>query len=241
MNNKSLNDKVLDIIIEEAIEKYAQDIANEEVVCDMTDEEIKRIEQQKNRIYKKTVAKIKHRRISYRKIIILAATLVVLMALALNTSAVRTFLFKTYTDISGTTLYITTTKIDDSRYNIIKEFENKNELIVPGWLPSGMELTEIRDDISSIYLRFESGEKWIRFYQRGIGEGGAVVETENNKFNLTDCKVLGMEGKLLDITSESNIRLYMAAWNSDNVKYELTTNLDINEMENILKNLKYYN
>ena len=239
--NKNLNDKVLDIIIEEAIEKYAHDIANEEVPCDMTDEEIKRMEQQKNRIYKKTVAKIKHRRISYRKIIILAATLVVLMALALNTSAVRTFLFKTYTDMSGTTLYITTSKIDDSRYNIIKEFENKNELIVPGWLPSGMELTEITDDKFSAYMRFEDGEKWIRFHQQKIGEGISLVETEKDKFSITDCKVLDMDGKLIDITSASDIKVYMAVWNSDNVKYKLTTNYDKKTTEKILKNLKYYN
>lgn len=239
--NKNLNDKVLDIIIEEAIEKYAHDIANEEVPCDMTDEEIKRMEQQKNRIYKKTVAKFKHRRISYRKIIILAATLVVLMALALNTSAVRTFLFKTYTDISGTTLYITTTKIDDSRYDTVTEFIHKDELIVPDWLPSGMELTEITDDKFSAYMRFEDGEKWIRFHQQKIGEGISLVETEKDKFSITDCKVLDMDGKLIDITSASDIKVYMAVWNSDNVKYKLTTNYDKKTTEKILKNLKYYN
>ena len=46
----------------------------------------------------------------------------------------KDFVFKTYTDISGTILNVKTTKIDDERYNEIVRFEGKSELIIPGWL-----------------------------------------------------------------------------------------------------------
>ena len=54
-SKKDLNDKLFDVILDEALDLYTQDLVNEEHNPDMTDDEIKLMLEQKDCIYKKVI------------------------------------------------------------------------------------------------------------------------------------------------------------------------------------------
>lgn len=243
--SKQLNNKVFDFILGEAMEKYAKDIADEDVPYEMSEEEKAAMEQQKSRIYKKVLAKAPtvaapRRKIRRKRIIILAAALIMLLALGLNASAFRVFIFKTYTNMVGTILKIDTSDAEQKKYEEIKEFEAIDELIVPSWLPSGMQLAKITDDPASVVLEYESDGKWLTFTQKPIRQAETSIQTENNGYKVEKCKVLGMEAKMVEMTSETDFTRIAVIWNSDEARYHLTTNIDKKTLKTILAGLQYY-
>lgn len=247
MNNRSdRNDKVMDIILEAATDKYAQDIANEMVECDMSAEEEKIMLNQQDRIYQKVMKQISkeekpRRRHGFKKYILLAAALAILVSFAVNASAFRVFLFQTYTEMSGTLLHIKTEKVPDERYHVISQFEYKNETIIPGWLPPGLSLSEIKDNYTGINLLYQSEDLWLTLTENTIASNGdsVLVQTDKNEFIIENIKVLDMDGVVIEICNESKDTVLMASWNSDNVKYELTTNGSKNMLDAIVHNLKF--
>lgn len=247
-NNKNdFNDKVLDFIIGEAVEKYSQDIANDDISCDMSDEEIKVMEEHKKPIYKKIMKEIgrdskSHRGFSFKKCIVLVASLVVVFALSLNVSAFRVFLFKTYTDMTGTILNVETFNIGEKEYDVIEKFECKDEIIIPGWLPPGMELKEITDDVSFVNLDYHNKDVWLSICHKSISDDGGKtsIQTDKNVFSVDDCEIMDMSSKIVEIRSESGISMYTVFWNSDEVQYELSTNISRRTLNAVLASLKFY-
>lgn len=238
-----LNEKLFDVMLEEATQKYAEDIARENF--DIPEKELEVINSRKKEIYKKTLLKIKKqsgRRLSLKKCVLIVAVVAIVLALSLNVSAIKILFFKTYTDISGTILNVKTTKIDDERYNEIVRFEGKSELIIPGWLPPGMELTEILDNYPFVNFNYANENFWITLSEEKISEETETsIETDKNTFKVEDCLILGLEGKIINIKNENDITNYIVIWNSNNIKYELATNVNKNTLDAILSSLKYLN
>ena len=238
-----LNEKLFDVMLEEATQKYAEDIAKENI--DIPEKELETINSRKKEIYRKTLSKIKKqsgRRLSLKKCVLIVAVSAIVLALSLNVSAVRILFFKTYTDISGTILNVKTTKIDDERYNEIVRFEGKSELIIPGWLPPGMELTDVSDNNSFVNFNYTNTKLWITLSEERISEQSETsIETDKNIFKIEDCLILGLKGKIINIKNEDNITNYIVIWNSNNIKYELATNVNKNTLDAILSSLKYLN
>mgnify|MGYP004473439305 CR=1 FL=1 len=247
MNDRNdRNDKVMDIILEAAADKYAQDIADKTVECDMSAEDEKIMLNQQDRIYQNIMKQIRkeeksRRRPSFKKYAVLAASLAVIIGLAANVSAFRIFIFKTYTDMSGTFLNIKTEKVTDESYNIITEFEYKDEIIIPGWLPPELSLTQITDDYTGIKFEYQSDNLWLTIDEDNIPFNGSSVqiETDKNEFKVGEIKILDMDGVIIEIRSETDKNILVASWNSDNVKYELSTNGSKIMLDTILQNLKY--
>lgn len=247
MNNRSdRNDKVMDIILEAATDKYAQDIANETIECDMSAEEEKIMLNQQDRIYQNVMKQIRKeekpcRRPSFKKYAVLAASLAVIVSLAANVSAFRIFIFKTYTDMSGTFLNIKTEKVTKESYNVISEFECKNEIIIPGWLPPELSLTQIADDYTGVVLEYGGDDLWLTIDENTVGSVGSEtkIETNNNVYKVGDNKILDMDGVTVEIRSETGNNIFIVNWNSDNVKYELSTNGSKIMLDTILQYLKY--
>lgn len=244
INNR--NDKVMDIILEAAADKCAQDIANETVECDMSAEEEKIMLNQQDRIYQNVMKQIRKEekprcRYAFKKYAVLAASLAVIIGLAANVSAFRIFIFKTYTDMSGTFLNIKTKKVTEERYNVITEFEHKDEIIIPDWLPPEVSLTQITDDYTGVKLEYQSNNLWLTIDESTILSNGSSVQvqTDKNEFTVGDIKVLDMNGVIVEIHNESGDNVFIASWNSDNVKYELSTNGSKIMLDTILQNLKY--
>lgn len=247
MNDRNdRNDKVMDIILEAATDKYAQDIANETIECNMTAEEEKIMLEQEDRIYQNVMKQIRkeekpRRRPSFKKYAVLAASLAVIVGLAANVSAFRIFIFKTYTDMSGTFLNIKTEKVTEESYNVISEFEHKDEIIIPGWLPPKLSLTQITDDYTGVKLEYQSEDLWLMIDEDTVDSVGyeTQIETNNNVYKVGDNKILDMDGVTVEIRSETGNNIFIVNWNSDNICYELSTNSSKIMLDTILQHLKY--
>lgn len=238
-----LNEKLFDVMLEEATQKYAEDIAKENI--DIPEKELETINSRKKEIYRKTLSKIKKqsgRRLSLKKCVLIVAVSAIVLTLSLNVSAIRILFFKTYTDISGTILNVKTTKIDDEKYNGIVQFEGKNELIIPEWLPPGMDLTDVSDNRSFVNFNYSNAELWVTISEEKISESSETsIETDKNTFKVEECIILGMSGKIVNIQNETDVTNYIVIWNSNNIKYELATNVNKNTLDAILSSLKYLN
>ena len=245
------NDKIMDIIIEEAAEKCAQDIENGSFDCDMTPEEEQNMLAMKDEIFGKVLAKIESeekeqkqenniRKMPNRKLIICVAIIALLAVGALSVSALRVFVFKTSASLNGDTLIIKTEKIDSAKYDVIQEFEEKDTLIVPGWLPRGMELKKITDDTNEVIIQFENGDEWVNIKESiATDESKIEMVTENNQYKVRDIEILGMPGVLVKITSELGNTNYTAIWNSDTTQYIIDSNVGEKEFNAILNTLKF--
>lgn len=245
------NDKIMDIIIEEAAEKCACDIENDDFDCDMTPEEEQNMLAMKDEIFGKVLAKIESeekeqkqenniRKMPNRKLIICVAIIALLAVGALSVSALRVFVFKTSASLNGDTLIIKAEKIDSAKYDVIQEFEEKDTLIVPDWLPRGMELKKITDDYHQVTIAFENGEKWIELTEGIVtDESKTEMVTENNQYKVRDIEILGMSGVFVKMTSELGNTNYIAIWNSDTTQYIIDSNVGEKEFNAILNTLKF--
>ena len=245
------NDKIMDIIIEEAAEKCACDIENDDFDCDMTPEEEQNMLAMKDEIFGKVLAKIESeekeqkqenniRKMPNRKLIICVAIIALLAVGALSVSALRVFVFKTSASLNGDTLIIKTEKIDSAKYDVIQEFEEKDTLIVPDWLPHGMELKKITDDTNEVIIQFENGDEWVNIKESiATDESKIEMVTENNQYKVRDIEILGMPGVLVKITSELGNTNYTAIWNSDTTQYIIDSNVGEKEFNAILNTLKF--
>ena len=245
------NDKIMDIIIEEAAVKCACDIENDDFDCDMTPEEEQNMLAMKDEIFGKVLAKIESeekeqkqenniRKMPNRKLIICVAIIALLAVGALSVSALRVFVFKTSASLNGDTLIIKTEKIDSAKYDVIQEFEEKDTLIVPDWLPHGMELKKITDDTNEVIIQFENGDEWVNIKESiATDESKIEMVTENNQYKVRDIEILGMPGVLVKITSELGNTNYTAIWNSDTTQYIIDSNVGEKEFNAILNTLKF--
>lgn len=245
------NDKIMDIIIEEAAVKCACDIENDDFDCDMTPEEEQNMLAMKDEIFGKVLAKIESeekeqkqenniRKMPNRKLIICVAIIALLAVGALSVSALRVFVFKTSASLNGDTLIIKTEKIDSAKYDVIQEFEEKDTLIVPDWLPRGMELKKITDDTNEVIIQFGNDDEWINLIEDVIPiDGQSEIMTENNQYKVRNIEVLDMPGILLKMTGELDTTTYSAMWNSDTTQYTIDSNVGEKEFNAILNTLKF--
>ena len=236
-------------ILQEAVEKYAKDIASEEVECHASEEEWQKLLSKKEVIYNnilntvnpKTKAR-NHKNI--KRLIVIAAILSLLAAMALNVTAFRVFFIKTYTNLQGTILNISTEAVDKKTYETITNFSQPDDIIIPDWLPPGMAITEFVDKNNELFLFYENKESaaWVSLNEITIPVLGLhnSIQTEKNPYKISDYTVMGMEGIMVEVTSENGETIYTVVWNSEHVRYELSTNASRPVLEAILNNLTFY-
>ena len=244
-SKKSFNDKLFDIMVEEAVDMYARDIADSDPFSDMTGEEQKIMTEQKQRVYKKVKSQIhktsKRKSHIFRRCIIAAACVVIVLATAVNISAFRMFMYKIYANISGTILNIKPEQEANQAYGNIKLFENKEEIIIPGWLPPEFKLEKIIDDEFELKFMYFANDMRISLIESSnkVFDGGTRIETENNIIKVTDYKIMGVDSKIIEVQSESNYHIFITAWCMDNVTYKLSANCPQTMFETILDNLEF--
>ena len=238
------NDKVFERLLEEGFDKYAKNAADYEPEVEMTEEDIRIMDSKKDNIYNnimKEINRYKKKNLPFKLVIPLVAVLILVLAYSTNTFAFRTFLHQTFMSLTGTDLNFNTKKLAFEDYDNIVNFENKDEIIVPGWLPEGMKLKKITDGNNFIDFFFESDELyWVALKTKSISDGDNTnVETENNQYKVKIEKILSMDCKIVEIKSEVGLKTYIVHWNSDNLNYSLMTNIPENDFNKLLKNLQY--
>lgn len=104
-------------------------------------------------------------------------------------------------------------------------------------------MEEVDDTNLRVIIKY-SNEKEnfkIRFSEYKISGGiNTTFETEKNEYTIEECKVLGMDGKILWMQSELDTKRRTVVWSSDTTYYELSTNADDLMFETIMSGLKYY-
>ncbi len=248
-NNPDLKDRAFELMLEEAVGKYSDQIDFEEAV--LTEEEHTDILKRKRSMYKKLEKRIdKASRTKdnimparVRKRFILVAAILAVITAGFNVSAVRTFVYKTCVNLSDTKIIFKPEQVEKDNYSKIKNFENKDDIIIPTWLPSEVELVDIDDGEVKLIFQYEKGDLWITIYHKNISDNiigsGFGAITEGNKYSVSDINVMEADGKLLDITSEIGLHVYSVYWCTDNTQYELSMNGSKIMLDSILESLKY--
>ena len=239
------NDKVFDIILEEAFDKYAKDVADYEPEVEMTEEDVRIMDSKKDNIYNNIMEEIdkdKKKKFPAKIIIPLVAVLTLgIITASFNVSAVREFWHRTYTSLVGTGLNINTEKTFDESYSEITKFKLKEKILIPTWLPSDMKLTRISDSETYVETCYNNTDIWITLKTEVISYNtNKKIQTMDNDYISYESKVLGMECNIVEITSESNLKIYVADCCSDNINYTLMTNGSKEMFEKILKNLNFF-
>ena len=248
--NEKMNEKVIDDLIESAAELYAAHIAEEDSPGTPTPEQEQHCEDSREEIRRAVLHRLKkanakstgRRRRTIRRGLTCAAAVVVLVAVMANVSAVRVFVYKTYTNMKGTMLSMQPTSVGEY-YKQIEQFENKDELIIPSWLPPGTAVEAVTDSALKVDLRYynETENLALRISEQKISEGlDTNFETENNAFTVEECEVMGMAGKIIHMQSEVDTTRRTVVWSSDTTYYELSTNADDLMFETIMSSLRYY-
>ncbi len=248
-NNPSRNDKVFDIILEESFDKYATDVANFNVECEMTEAEIQAMESKEKTIYNKLIKNIegnKKGHISIRKISILVAILLLgAIVVSFGSPIIHTWFKRSNMNMSGTDLNIVTKKLVFDDYNNITNFENKSVIIIPNWLPEGMELVKLNDDNNFLDFFYKSSTSTSASYvsmstMYNIEASTETIATENNIYNIEDSMILNMQCKIVTLTNEAGLVVRTAYWDSADTSYRLMTNVSEEEFNKILENLVYF-
>ena len=242
-NQKNRNEKVFDIVLEESLDKYAEHIAQNEPEYQLTPEDEEIIENSKQRIFDAVVGGKTPKKISVKKILVLAAVIVVIMAIALaaTTSAFRMFLYETYSELTGTILNIDTEKTVSETYDIVN-FKYKDKVIIPGWLPDRMKLTKYTDEEEKLVFKYNTDDNiWLTLTEKIVSyDFVESVETINNNYNTYPIDIFDTKGTVVEITSESNLKTYMVYWYTDNIHYLIKTNHSKNTFKTFLENMKYF-
>lgn len=247
----NINDELFNVILKESIEKYAAKINDEDISSEITDAEINSQSERKSRIYKnikREIAKERKRTrskplFSIKKVLTLAAVVVAIgMLLAFNVSALRIFIFKTYVDVKDNVLNISTNNSMAEKYKVISEFQEIDELVIPSWLPKGSNLEKIQDDVANVTLSYTIGDKYLRISEDQILSSDVHdhLQIENNQYNIQKRKIMGFEGTIVKVESELNLINYTIVWNSDSIRYSISTNVSDTMLNTILSGLKYY-
>lgn len=244
---KNLEDKALDLLIEEAVERLAEELEREEFAEGRLSEEERAFRDEKKEIIWEKIQKQlpkQHRplrRYRGKRVAVLVAALILIFSLALsNVSAVRTFLYRTYTDIKGTTLEVGTKRDLNKEYESVQDSTIKNEIMVPGWLPKDMILTEIMEETPYVQYEYESEKYYLRLLELPVqSETTGGIEMEGNQIKVKDIKVMDMEGVVVESTNEVGITMRWAIWNSDTMEYKITTNCPQLLLDAILEKMEY--
>ena len=237
------NDKVFDIILEEAFDKYSKDVADYEPETEMTEEDIRIMDSKKDHIYNNIMREIdkdKKNKSPLKLVIPLVAILILVLAYSSNAFAFRTFLHETFMSLTGTDLNFNTKKLVFEDYNNIVNFENKDEIIVPNWLPEGMNLERVEDGSDFLDLYFRNDVYWVALSTKSnYNQDISKIETENNNYTIKNQKVLDMDCRIVEMVSETGLTMRAAYWNSNEFNYSLLTNISEDDFNKVLKNLQY--
>ncbi len=232
------NEKLFDTNVKEA---FAQCDGEDDMWNSLTEEEKAIILKNEETIYKKiekTITASKHKK--HRRITIgLVAAIILILAAAMNVSAVRSFLYKNYFNMQYDTLHISTER-ETVSYGEITKFKNKKDIIIPSWLPEGMTLVDVEDDEDFLSISYELEEYYLNIhYISPPGNSDVAISAGKNDTEIINSSILGLEATTVYSKSEMGLERYFTVWLSNTCEYRLTTNLPKAEFQKILKKLKY--
>lgn len=245
MEENKREEALFDALIKEAVRQYLLEFDEQEDV--ILDEESEARREESLEIVKARVLSSLHReRVKRKKLICLSAAVIALVSIIVCTvsvTAFRSHKFKTEAAIDGDIMSISAVNTDfSSEYDAITNFKHKNDIIVPGWLPEGTELVAVEDEENYVKFRYEIRSNYIDIavWDVEFNKNTSRVLLEQNEHNGKKINILGLEGKMIKMKYENGITNTGVIFSSDNVIYEIVTDLPRKELNTLIKNLKYY-
>ncbi len=241
-------DKLFEALAKEAFERYADDIINEPLspLDEKTEAEF---DKNRQRVYGNVMKLVKKRQRrsrprSWKKLWLLVAVLAVAGCVtAINATAFKAFLFKSLTSVEGDVLNMSADYAGfDAKYAEITNFDNKEELIVPGWLPDGAELVKVQDEYKNVRLKYLIDEDYLEIHEISIGfaQNNTSVFMSGNIYKTEDINVLGMNGEIASVKYEDGLEKRTAVFCSDTTKFVINSTLSETKLLFVLEKLKYF-
>ena len=192
----------------------------------------------------------KHKKITWKKVLIIAAVIVIALAMTLNVSAVKVYIFQIINQLTSDTIKIekgTEAYIDEDADNSDETYLKAEEQIgvkiqKPRYLPDDMNLEEIRIyGNKRVRANYFDGDKHSVILEiTVIDKDGVSSEAIDTDYSETFTKTIN--GKLVQIyyyNRENAITWINAMWNDDNAIYEIKTNLEQSILDKIIEGFKY--
>lgn len=235
------NEKLFDLLVKESVDRLDPPPDEE---LEMTAEELEIMEKQRKAAYKyvqKEIGRKKHSPHT-KKIVLLAACLTAVLALAMNASALRIALYKTYTEVKGLSLKVDTVKLEEKSLDDIKEYAYMDSVIVPTWLPDKAILTKITESEDFLSLMYRSPvSDFAISIRQGIVPTASDdnISIDNNTYAVSEITVMGEPATLIKLTSELGVTTYDVIWTVGDIRYDISAWCNKKTLDVILKNLAY--
>ena len=248
MKNKS-SELILNAMVEAAFKEYMGEKYDDDPIeakMELINETEKAYIQRQQKIYKSVLKEVKSAdsRRCEKIAVLTAASLITLLILAGTVSAIRTFFTKTYSEISENFVHlITDSGYDkDEEYNIV-QFEKREDIIVPSWLPKGFKPIVTTDEKTNLLLEYMYDDKYINISETVIGsdyKNTFGIFFEDNGYSKFEKTILDMQATIIEYKGENKENAYIASFNSNDISYLIRANLTETEFYKFLNSLKFY-
>lgn len=249
------NEDTYDELIKIALEK---DLSKDDEIIVPTDEEIKAMGYPTpgadtfDRIMEKYEFRVQHgEKKNNKKVAKLFAIVAIIAATicgGLSVQAVRVYLFKIVNQITDNSIKIFNTNEMVNSFDTDESEAYKNaedamgiSLLKPYYLPDGMDFNDIKIYVDDhVILNYRNEGKIIRFTQALKENAANLEESIDTLKGDVFTKVVGDK----DITfakyiqEETEIIWYEAVWSDDELYYYINTNVDEEELNKIIENLR---
>ena len=197
---------------------------------------------------KKEIKKVRYKKIKWKRIVTIAAIIVILICGVMSVQAVRVYIFKIIDRITDNSMQFMGINEVEQSYdsNDNEAYKTAEEalgvhVLKPMYLPEGFIFDSVKVYPGDyIILIYRNQEKLIRLTQSLLKDNiitSEVVDTDNGHTYTLDINgydiIVGQHNQ-----EETGITWSKAIWNDDKCKYSIDTNIDDSELEKLILSLE---
>lgn len=166
------------------------------------------------------------RKVLCKAAVIAAVLVALLLAAAFSVSAVKIFLYKTWTNIQGDIMNVNINSASlTDQYLGISNFEKKDKILIPAWLPYGTELLKIEDTARRLTLCYIYQDQSINFKQEILSNDILGIDEqyflERSEYEGKEIEINGLTVNIIKIKGDLEKDIYMAEWQDNEISYSL--------------------
>ena len=245
---KESNEIILDAMIETAFREYMERKYDEddlETGTEAIDDTSKKYKERRRQTYENILFEAnKKTRRNKRFAVLITTALLLFLIVASSVSAIRTFFFITYIDISENFIHLVTdlTEGRNDEYKGIIMFERPDEIVIPTWLSKGLKPKITTDEKTNLLLEYTYENKYVNISETIIGidyQNTFGISLEGRNYLKYQREILDMEATVIELKTEDGV-IYFASFSSNTVNYLIHSNLGENEFNKFIKHLKFY-
>ncbi len=192
----------------------------------------------------------KHKKITWKKVLIIAAVIVITLAMMLNVNAVKVYIFHIFNQLTTDTI-----KLRKGNKSDIEEYTVENdkaylkvekhlgiEFQKPYYLPDEMTLEKINivDDNCAKANYSDNYGNIINLEINKINQEEMSSESIDTKYSEASMKTInGKQIYIYYYTRDDAEKWINAIWSDDNVLYEIKTNIEQGLLDKVIEGFQY--